>query len=616
MKQETTDGQLEAEMPETIEHYRIRSVLGYGGMGAVYLAEDPLAGNRRVAIKTIAISPYLPPARQESLRNRLREEAHALGQIQHPGVPTLYHVIEKEAAFYVVMEYVEGESLAEVLAEQGTLSPTRSVEVARSVLDALAAAHAGGLVHRDIKPSNIMLCPDGGVKLIDFGLAKTAEFSEHITRSDASPGTPGYMAPEQVAGKRATPASDLFCVGVVLYEMLAGWRPFQGESHTDLAFSILYEAPVDLRDAAAEVPQSLAEVVMRALAKDPSDRFRTSEEMVQALQVEPDSSAEEPAVRPARRLTSARPVGGRGIMAWQMGLAACLLAALGMFHLLLVQPLFQTLATGSSSRLASAALAGPTAEAALSDPPDGQPEARPSPPDTAKQPLKPPVDRAPAPRPAPPEPQVPAPSPKVREEPKPTPEHTEPPADPKPAPEHTEPPADPGAAPEHGEPPADPKPAPAPETPKQTPCNAVAVLLAEDLQDSELEGEAMAIQAGIAARLASRSIPTVTAGANARAVVRIIHLVGTEEQLSPDQVYKGMGTQRRYTWKAAYRVWLDGQEQALRTARGQSPELSSSLDAAKRSARKRCIDAMTETILEGIQWNQQPDKANLLTPDE
>ncbi|MFP4055978.1 MAG: protein kinase domain-containing protein [Candidatus Brocadiia bacterium] len=290
-------------LPEGIEHYRLLRALGRGGMGQVYLAEDPLAGNRRVAIKSLPISDCLPPAKREGLRVRLRQEAHALGQVDHPAIPKLYHVIEKESAFHIVMEYVEGHTLAELVGRGETFTQAQVVAIATEALGALAAAHAKGLLHRDVKPSNIMVTPSGEVKLIDFGLAKGMDAEAHITRTDATPGTPGYMAPEQVAGNESTAASDQFCLGIVLYELLAGQRPFRGRTNAELAFSILYEAPADIRELAPDLPEGLARTVMRALAKEPSQRFPSAGAMAEALQALAGQLPDQPA-EGARRLST------------------------------------------------------------------------------------------------------------------------------------------------------------------------------------------------------------------------------------------------------------------------------------------------------------------------
>jgi predicted Ser/Thr protein kinase len=327
-------------LPETIEHYKIISMLGHGGMGEVFLAEDPLAGNRKVAIKTVSLGEYLPAAKKESLRLRLREEAHALGRVAHPAVPTLYHVIEKESAFFIVMEYVEGRSLTDVIGQNEMLSQERIVRIGVDVLEALAAAHAEKVIHRDIKPSNIMLMPDGSVKLIDFGLAKNAELAKDLTQSNATPGTPGYMAPEQIAGEDATPQSDLFCLGIVLYELLTGQTPFKGKTNTEVAFSILYEAPPDIRDLNPALPEGLSEAIMRALAKDPHERFESASAMAEALQKGPRSSCDsrvEPVSpvdvrRPAPRKKPRKPAPGAAPSkrAWKRTIivGACALALL------------------------------------------------------------------------------------------------------------------------------------------------------------------------------------------------------------------------------------------------------------------------------------------------
>ena len=272
------------KLPGTIAHYEIIKELGRGGMGSVYLAVDPWAGNRKVAIKSVLLGDDIPAERRDALRRRLRREAEALGRIRHPNVPTLYHALEEGPTLYLVMEFVEGNSLRDLLLRDEGVSRKEAVRISVSVLRALEAAHAEGLVHRDVKPSNIMLTADGTVKLIDFGLAKDIGSDTRLTHTDGCPGTPGYKAPEQIAGNGASAASDLFCVGVVLYEMLTRSHPFRGGTESELNFSVLYEAPTHIRELEPTIPESLANAVMRALSKNPADRFESAAQMAAELE--------------------------------------------------------------------------------------------------------------------------------------------------------------------------------------------------------------------------------------------------------------------------------------------------------------------------------------------
>jgi len=322
---------------ERIEHYKIIKMLGHGAMGEVSLAEDPRAGNRKVAIKTIARFDSASADKSQALRERLVEEAKALGQINHPGVPALHHVIDDESAVYVVMEYVEGCSLAELLRQGRTPTQKEAVRIAVSVLDALTAVHKCGLVHRDVKPSNIVLAPGGTVKLIDFGLAKCAEVAPQLTRTNVTPGTRGYISPEQLQGKEAGPASDQFCAGVVLYELITGKRPFDGKTDTDVQFKILYEAPPDIGRLKSDVPEPLQAIIMRSLAKDPSERFETAEAMMQALQMTKPAGARHPSAAASSpsdgsRTSSVRTTGRVRKVALAGGILAA--SAVGLFLLL------------------------------------------------------------------------------------------------------------------------------------------------------------------------------------------------------------------------------------------------------------------------------------------
>jgi len=287
---------------QTINHYKITSPLGAGGMGEVYLAEDTRL-ERRVALKFL---PALLTQDKRHLR-RFEQEARAVAALSHPNVCTIHEVLETgEGRNCIVMEYVEGLTLREQIAKR-TMKVGEALDAAVQVTSALSAAHAAGIVHRDIKPENIMLRHDGYVKVLDFGLAKLTEKSEPFdsegkTRAlelKTSPGmvmgTVAYMSPEQARGLPVDARTDVWSLGVVLYEMVAGKQPFDGATPTDVIISISEREPAPLATCAPEVPTHLERIVKKALAKDREQRYRTAEDLLidlKSLRHELEISAE------------------------------------------------------------------------------------------------------------------------------------------------------------------------------------------------------------------------------------------------------------------------------------------------------------------------------------
>jgi serine/threonine protein kinase/Flp pilus assembly protein TadD len=273
---------------QTIKQYRVTSPLGAGGMGEVYLAEDTRLG-RRVALKFL---PALFTQEKRHLR-RFEQEARAVAALSHPNVCTIYEVVETgEGRHCIVMEYVEGMTLRERIAE-GRMKVGEALDAAIQVASALFAAHTAGIVHRDIKPENIMLRRDGYVKVLDFGLAKLTEKksepfdSEGKTRVlelKTSPGmvmgTVAYMSPEQARGLPVDARTDVWSLGVVLYEMVAGQQPFEGATPTDVIISIAGLEPEPLARCAPEVPIQLERIVKKALTKDQEERYQTAEDLL------------------------------------------------------------------------------------------------------------------------------------------------------------------------------------------------------------------------------------------------------------------------------------------------------------------------------------------------
>jgi tetratricopeptide (TPR) repeat protein/predicted Ser/Thr protein kinase len=250
-----------------ISHFRIQRLLGRGGMGVVYQAVDLELG-RVVALKFLANTSRAP--HEEA---RFRREAQATAALDHPNIGTIYEVDERDGQRFIAMAYYDGETLAARLAREpeGRLAAPVAASLAGHLASALAAAHAAGVVHRDLKPENVMITRDGRVKLLDFGLAKWAE-SSTLTEQGVVVGTAAYMAPEQLRGKESGTAGDLWALGVVLYQMLAGERPFGGE-RKGMVHAILFEDPPALRDLRPDVPEALERIAARCLAKEPGERY-------------------------------------------------------------------------------------------------------------------------------------------------------------------------------------------------------------------------------------------------------------------------------------------------------------------------------------------------------
>ena len=262
---------------QTISHYRILSKLGEGGMGVVYRAEDLTLG-RTVALK------FLPPdsiAREED-RARLVHEARAAAALLHPNICPVHEIAEAEGHTFIAMACIEGRSLKDRIAE-GPLPLEEALSIARQIGDALAAAHAKGVIHRDIKPGNVMLLPDGRSMLMDFGLAKVSGATK-LTRTGTTMGTVAYMSPEQVQGKEADHRSDIWALGTVLYEMVSGRAPFGGEYEAAMLYSILNEDPAQLAVEGSDIPAGLDGVLAKALAKDSARRYQKAGELVADLE--------------------------------------------------------------------------------------------------------------------------------------------------------------------------------------------------------------------------------------------------------------------------------------------------------------------------------------------
>src|SRR5438132_3016895 len=283
------NGQADLLVGQTIGHYKISERIGTGGMGDVYLATDIVAG-RKAALKLL---PLRFTGDAERLR-RFQQEAHAVVGLNHPNILTVYEIGEDHSIHYIASELIEGETLRDRLT-RGPMQLSEAVDVAIQVASALAAAHNAGIVHRDIKPENIMLRPDGYVKVLDFGIAKLAEQEVPVTipRNEALLlvetnlgsvlGTVRYMSPEQARGAHVDKSTDIWSLGVVLYEMVTGQPPFTGDTPSDVMFAILEKEPPPLTNYVAHAPGELQQIISKTLRKDRGQRYHSAHELLQAL---------------------------------------------------------------------------------------------------------------------------------------------------------------------------------------------------------------------------------------------------------------------------------------------------------------------------------------------
>jgi serine/threonine protein kinase/predicted Zn-dependent protease len=286
---------------QTISHYKITAKLGEGGMGEVYRATDTSL-ERQVALKFLPASLQSDPGARE----RLVREARAASKLNHKNILTIYAVESAEERDFIVMEYVEGRSLREILDSEDDLPIGQVVRIALQICDGLSSAHEAGIIHRDIKPANLLLTPKGQVKITDFGLA-TWRGASQLTKEGTTVGTAAYMAPEQIQGRTVDQRSDLFSLGVVLYELIARRRPFSGEHDAAISYAIINDVPEPLSRYKSALPPSLEQIIARALEKDPSTRYQTAADMLADLKrVKREIEGSQPSM--ASRSIAAAPV--------------------------------------------------------------------------------------------------------------------------------------------------------------------------------------------------------------------------------------------------------------------------------------------------------------------
>jgi eukaryotic-like serine/threonine-protein kinase len=329
-----TNDRAGAMVGELIGHYRIESLIGVGGMGEVYLARDERLG-RKAALKLLPDSLIT----DETQLSRFKNEARTASSLNHPNILTVYEIGAEGNRQFIATEFIEGITLRASIA-RGRINPHAALEIAVQVASALAAAHEAGVVHRDIKPENIMLRPDGYVKVLDFGIAKLTEqrlaSHDHAvettamlqTRPGLVLGTARYMSPEQARGQKVDARTDIWSLGVVLYEMVGGIPPFRGETPSDCIASILTTEPPSLSGVLPDVPLKLESILQKALRKNSDERYQTIKQMLADLRIlkgelEADSSLPHTKAR-AESIVSKIKRRKRGVL---FALAAALLVA-------------------------------------------------------------------------------------------------------------------------------------------------------------------------------------------------------------------------------------------------------------------------------------------------
>ncbi|HEX5419146.1 MAG TPA: serine/threonine-protein kinase [Gammaproteobacteria bacterium] len=268
-------------MPAKLGRYEVVKLIGRGAMGRVWLGRDPKI-NRPVAIKAVDLAEEYDSLRLDEARARFLREAETAGRLNHPNIVTIYDVGESGSIAYIAMEYVCGRSLSEFASPKNLLSAARVLDLLSRTAEALDLAHRQNIVHRDIKPANIMYdAPSNTLKLTDFGIARPIDAGR--TRTGVVLGTPSFMSPEQLEGRNVKGHTDLFALGVSLYQLLTGELPFHGASMTQLMFVIANEPHRPVTALRRDLPRRLDQVLDKALAKQPGQRFRSGAEMAAAM---------------------------------------------------------------------------------------------------------------------------------------------------------------------------------------------------------------------------------------------------------------------------------------------------------------------------------------------
>ena len=257
------------------DRYELHRQIARGGMADVFLARDLLL-DRPVAIKVL----FDQFSKDQQFVERFRREAQRAANLNHPNIVSVFDWGEESGTYFIVMEYVEGRSLAEIIRTEGSIHSDKVAEISSEVAAALSFAHRNGIVHRDVKPGNVLVAPNGHIKVADFGIARAlASVQSELTQAGTVMGTATYISPEQAQGMEVDPRSDLYSLGVMVYEMLSGHPPFRGETPVAVAYQHVQDSPVSLRASGVSVAESLEAVTMKLLAKNPVNRYPTAEDL-------------------------------------------------------------------------------------------------------------------------------------------------------------------------------------------------------------------------------------------------------------------------------------------------------------------------------------------------
>jgi len=267
-------------IPKTLGRFEVVQELGRGAMGVVYKGMDPKL-QRPVALKVIQFGMSQEDSEQLQIKERFMVEARATGQLQHSNILTIYDVGEEGNLTYIAMEYLEGGNLEDMIKGNKFHDYEQIMDIAKQIADGLDHAHAKGIVHRDIKPANIMMANGKIPKIADFGLARLSNST--LTTTGTVLGTPSYMAPEQIRGRKVDGRADLFALGVIFYEMLTGEKPYGGDSITSVIYRVVNEEPIPVRKLNLDLPEQMDIFMQKALAKEPSQRFQTGKEFYEGL---------------------------------------------------------------------------------------------------------------------------------------------------------------------------------------------------------------------------------------------------------------------------------------------------------------------------------------------
>ena len=316
-------------MIKELGRYQIISELGQGAMGVVYKAKDPLI-DREVAIKTINLS--LAQEEREEYEARFYQEAKAAGRLSHPNIVTIYDVGRTDDIAYIAMEYLHGRELRDILNDNRILPIAQVIDIIAQVAMGLSYAHEHDIVHRDIKPSNVMVIRDGHVKITDFGIARMASAAVR-TQTGMVLGSPKYMSPEQVMGKLTDQRSDIFSLGVMLYEMLTGQAPFMGENVNAIMYQTLNAVPAAPSTMNVDVPEMLNFIVAKALAKDLDSRYQNARDLANDLRDCRDAlprSTSTPMTDSASKSSSAVNLASAGSLSGEAGEDSNQVSALGL----------------------------------------------------------------------------------------------------------------------------------------------------------------------------------------------------------------------------------------------------------------------------------------------